>query len=88
MFFVKGNDDGSSAMARDAGHGGVAINNSSTLEHLPVKGGTLDALLTTSYCRNQMYLSQQLAQLHPELTMPMFSGECIMLLLLGEACLS
>ncbi|XP_034942121.1 protein furry isoform X2 [Chelonus insularis] len=38
-----------------------------------VKAGTLNALLTTSYCRNQMYLSTQLAQLHPELTMPMFS---------------
>ncbi|XP_063986587.1 protein furry isoform X3 [Diachasmimorpha longicaudata] len=38
-----------------------------------VKPGTLDALLTNAYCRNQMYLSRQLAQLHPELTMPMFS---------------
>lgn len=35
--------------------------------------GTLDALLCTTYCRSQMYLSRQLAQLHPELTMPMFS---------------
>ncbi|XP_044597140.1 protein furry isoform X1 [Cotesia glomerata] len=41
--------------------------------NIPVKAGTLDALLTASYCRNQMYLSRQLAQLHPELTMPMFS---------------
>ncbi|CAH0386341.1 unnamed protein product [Bemisia tabaci] len=38
------------------------------------RGGTLDLLLsTTSYCRSQLHLSQQLAQLHPELTMPMFS---------------
>ncbi|XP_063231705.1 protein furry [Bacillus rossius redtenbacheri] len=34
---------------------------------------TLDLLLSTTYCRSQMYLSRQLAQLHPELTMPMFS---------------
>lgn len=37
--------------------------------------GTLDALLCTTYCRSQMYLSRQLSQLHPELTMPMFSGK-------------
>ncbi|XP_016844243.1 protein furry isoform X3 [Nasonia vitripennis] len=37
------------------------------------RAGTLDALLSASYCRNQKYLSRQLAQLHPELTMPMFS---------------
>lgn len=41
-----------------------------------IRGGTLDVLLSTTYCRNQMYLSRQLAQLHPELTMPMFSGKC------------
>nr|CAD7394480.1 unnamed protein product [Timema cristinae] len=35
--------------------------------------GTLDLLLSTTYCRSQMYLSSQLAKLHPELTMPMFS---------------
>lgn len=35
---------------------------------------TLDALLATTYSRSQIYLSRQLAQLHPELTMPMFSG--------------
>ncbi|KAE8748600.1 furry [Frankliniella occidentalis] len=35
--------------------------------------GTLDLLLSTTYCRSQLYLSRQLAQLHPELTMPMFS---------------
>ncbi|XP_043493885.1 protein furry isoform X2 [Polistes fuscatus] len=38
-----------------------------------IRGGTLDVLLSTTYCRSQMYLSRQLAQLHPELTMPMFS---------------
>ena len=37
--------------------------------------GTLDLLLSTTYSRSQMYLSGQLAQLHPELTMPMFSGK-------------
>ncbi|XP_046667613.1 protein furry isoform X2 [Homalodisca vitripennis] len=37
------------------------------------RGGTLDLLLSTTYCRSQMHLSRQLAQLHPELTMPMFS---------------
>ncbi|XP_026680249.1 protein furry-like [Diaphorina citri] len=31
------------------------------------------ALLSNTYCRSQMHLSEQLAQLHPELTMPMFS---------------
>ena len=36
---------------------------------------TLDALLATTYSRSQIYLSRQLAQLHPELTMPMFSGK-------------
>ncbi|KAJ8877503.1 hypothetical protein PR048_021958 [Dryococelus australis] len=35
---------------------------------------TLDLLLSTTYCHSQMYLSRQLAQLHPELTMPMFSA--------------
>ncbi|XP_030765953.1 protein furry isoform X3 [Sitophilus oryzae] len=35
--------------------------------------GTLDAILATSYCRSQIHLSRQLALLHPELTMPMFS---------------
>ncbi|GBP06523.1 Protein furry [Eumeta japonica] len=47
-------------------------------EHITQKGsekgrGTLDALLCTTYCRSQLYLSRQLSQLHPELTMPMFS---------------
>ncbi|KAL1131070.1 hypothetical protein AAG570_012307, partial [Ranatra chinensis] len=35
--------------------------------------GTLDVLLSTTYCRSQVHLSRQLSQLHPELTMPMFS---------------
>ncbi|CAH2001764.1 unnamed protein product [Acanthoscelides obtectus] len=34
---------------------------------------TLDVILATSYCRSQTHLSRQLAHLHPELTMPMFS---------------
>ncbi|KAJ8924572.1 hypothetical protein NQ315_000721 [Exocentrus adspersus] len=34
---------------------------------------TLDAILATTYCRSQIHLSRQLALLHPELTMPMFS---------------
>lgn len=35
--------------------------------------GTLDVILSNAYCRSQMYLSKQLAQMRPELTMPMFS---------------
>ena len=38
------------------------------------KNETLDLLLATTYCCSQTHLSQQLSQLHPELTMPMFSG--------------
>lgn len=38
------------------------------------KNETLDLLLSTTYCCSQTHLSQQLSQLHPELTMPMFSG--------------
>ncbi|KAL1517075.1 hypothetical protein ABEB36_000886 [Hypothenemus hampei] len=34
---------------------------------------TLDAILASSYCRSQIHLSRELALLHPELTMPMFS---------------
>ncbi|KAL3276200.1 hypothetical protein HHI36_020918 [Cryptolaemus montrouzieri] len=34
---------------------------------------TLDSILTATFCRSQIHLSGQLAQLHPELTMPMFS---------------
>ncbi|XP_031631503.1 protein furry isoform X3 [Contarinia nasturtii] len=37
------------------------------------KIGTLDAILSTAYCRTQMYLSKQMAQLRPEITMPIFS---------------
>ena len=37
---------------------------------------TLNVLLSTTYSRSQLYLSRQLAQLHPELTMPMFSEIC------------
>ena len=33
-----------------------------------------DIYLSVSYCHSQMYLSEQLAKLHPDLTMPMFSG--------------
>ena len=32
-----------------------------------------DILLSVSYCHSQMYLSDQLARLHPDLTMPIFS---------------
>ncbi|KAK0097546.1 hypothetical protein PV326_001186 [Microctonus aethiopoides] len=56
---------------------GVPGGNSTLSGGVPTKAGTLDALLTTTYCRNQMYLSRQLAQLHPELTMPMFSGTSV-----------
>ncbi|KAK9877860.1 hypothetical protein WA026_020090 [Henosepilachna vigintioctopunctata] len=34
---------------------------------------TLDSILAATFCRSQVHLSEQLAQLHPELTMPMFS---------------
>ena len=37
---------------------------------------TLNVLLSTTYSRSQLYLSRQLAQLHPALTMPMFSEIC------------
>ena len=37
---------------------------------------TLNVLLSTTYSRSQQYLSRQLAQLHPALTMPMFSEIC------------
>lgn len=35
-----------------------------------------DILLSATYSRSQLYLSEQLARLHPDLTMPMFSGMC------------
>lgn len=38
------------------------------------KSGTLDGALDNLYCRSQMYLSRQMSRLHPELTMPIFSG--------------
>lgn len=34
----------------------------------------VDVLLCSTFCQSQFNLSQQLAQIHPELTMPMFSG--------------
>ncbi|XP_036339967.1 protein furry-like isoform X2 [Rhagoletis pomonella] len=37
------------------------------------KVGTLDTLLSSAYCRSQRFLSKQLAQLRPELSMSMFS---------------
>ncbi|XP_037907815.1 protein furry isoform X6 [Hermetia illucens] len=37
------------------------------------KIGTLDTLLSNAYCRSQRFLSKQMAQLRPELTMSMFS---------------
>ncbi|XP_037930850.1 protein furry isoform X3 [Teleopsis dalmanni] len=37
------------------------------------KVGTLDVLLSSAYCRSQRFISKQLAQLRPELTMSMFS---------------
>lgn len=49
---------------------------------------TLDALLATTYSRSQIYLSRQLAQLHPELTMPMFSGTALNPLLILETVIS
>ncbi|VVC32584.1 Hypothetical protein CINCED_3A005220 [Cinara cedri] len=33
----------------------------------------VDVLLSSTFCQSQFNLSQQLAQIHPELTMPMFS---------------
>ncbi|XP_024946755.1 protein furry isoform X2 [Cephus cinctus] len=55
------------ATEQNAGVGATAVGNG------VVRSGTLDAILSTTYCRSQMYLSRQLAHLHPELTMPMFS---------------
>jgi len=34
-----------------------------------------DILLSVSYCHSQIYLSEQLAKIHPDLSMPMFSGK-------------
>lgn len=42
------------------------------------KGIPSDILLTScNTCRSQMQLSKQMAQLRPELTMPMFSGKFV-----------
>lgn len=37
----------------------------------------VDVLLCSTFCQSQFNLSQQLAQIHPELTMPMFSGMAV-----------
>ena len=71
---------GSGAGAVGAGGGGTAAGSSGTEDSARGIRMTLDALLATTYSRSQIYLSRQLAQLHPELTMPMFSG-CYFLLL-------
>ena len=39
-----------------------------------------ELLLSGPYSRSQLFLSETLARLHPELTIPMFSGENIGLL--------
>lgn len=36
-----------------------------------------DIYLSVSYCHSQIYLSDQLARLHPDLTMPIFSGNTV-----------
>lgn len=36
-----------------------------------------DIFLSVSYCHAQMCLSEQLAKLHPEITLDMFSGELL-----------
>ncbi|XP_052278154.1 protein furry-like isoform X3 [Dreissena polymorpha] len=38
-------------------------------QHQPLN----DVFLSVSYCRSQMFMSDQLARLHPELTLPIFS---------------
>ncbi|KAL4229825.1 hypothetical protein ACF0H5_010217 [Mactra antiquata] len=38
-------------------------------QHQPLN----DVFLSVSYCRSQMFISDQLARLHPDLTMPIFS---------------
>lgn len=48
------------------------------------KVGTLDVLLSTAYCRSQRFLSKQMAQLRPELTMSMFSGKLLLLFSLNS----
>ncbi|XP_073975779.1 microtubule binding protein furry isoform X3 [Rhodnius prolixus] len=39
----------------------------------PLRRSTLDVILSSTYLRSQTHLSRQLAIIHPELTMPMFS---------------
>ena len=51
-------------------------------EHLPLN----DVFLSVSYCRSQMYLSDELARLHPDLTMPIFSGRVYILNLDNFLC--
>lgn len=41
----------------------------------PLRRSTLDVILSSTYLRSQTHLSRQLAIIHPELTMPMFSGK-------------
>lgn len=48
------------------------------------KVGTLDVLLSSAYCRSQRFLSKQLAQLRPELTMSMFSGKLKLVFFFSE----
>ena len=51
----------------------------------PPQKGLDDILLATAYCSSQTSLAQQLSTLHPDLTMPMFSGEwwgfCLLVIL-------
>ena len=56
--------------------GSVSPLASESEQGLDSEHSTLDVLLSTTYSRSQLYLSRQLAQLHPELTMPMFSEIC------------
>ena len=56
--------------------GSVSPLESDNDQGLDSEHSTLDVLLSTTYSRSQLYLSRQLAQLHPELTMPMFSEIC------------
>ena len=56
--------------------GSVSPLASDSEQGLDSEHSTLDVLLSTTYSRSQLYLSRQLAQLHPELTMPMFSEIC------------
>lgn len=76
FFFIAGHDPLASSTATVTSGPGQQSNPAGEISSGgTVRGGTLDVLLSTTYCRSQMYLSRQLAQLHPELTMPMFSGK-------------